>query len=171
MNSFLENSHNNESIDFKSANITNKISIELINNKKANINNINNFILLAMNSNKILNNLQDNYIYLLNNEKINGCSQKAKENKSGQLNNNKIDKIKNNKKASFDSSKENKNFKNLNFNKEIQTNTQQKALSNDKKNSNIVDSLSEIKKFKTELCHSWELTGTCKYGQNVNKNI
>ena len=97
--------------------------------------------------------------------------EKAKENKSGQLNNNKIDKIKNNKKASFDSSKENKNFKNLNFNKEIQTNTQQKALSNDKKNSNIVDSLSEIKKFKTELCHSWELTGTCKYGQNVNKNI
>ena len=35
----------------------------------------------------------------------------------------------------------------------------------------MFDSLSEIKKFKTELCHSWELTGACKYGQNVNKTI
>ena len=32
---------------------------------------------------------------------------------------------------------------------------------------NTVDSFSEVKKFKTELCHSWELTGTCKYGLNV----
>ena len=31
-----------------------------------------------------------------------------------------------------------------------------------------VDLLSEVKKFKTELCHSWELTGTCKYGINVS---
>ena len=30
-----------------------------------------------------------------------------------------------------------------------------------------LDSLSEVKKFKTELCHSWELTGSCKYGLNV----
>ena len=29
------------------------------------------------------------------------------------------------------------------------------------------DLLSEVKNFKTELCHSWELTGTCKYGLNV----
>ena len=28
-------------------------------------------------------------------------------------------------------------------------------------------SLSEVKNFKTELCHSWELTGSCKYGLNV----
>ena len=35
-----------------------------------------------------------------------------------------------------------------------------------KKNS--VDFSSEIIKFKTELCHSWELTGTCKYGVNVS---
>lgn len=35
-----------------------------------------------------------------------------------------------------------------------------------KKNS--VDYTSEIIKFKTELCHSWELTGTCKYGVNVS---
>lgn len=32
---------------------------------------------------------------------------------------------------------------------------------------NAINSLSEVKKFKTELCHSWELTGTCKYGLNV----
>ena len=32
---------------------------------------------------------------------------------------------------------------------------------------NSINSLSEVKKFKTELCHSWELTGTCKYGLNV----
>ena len=34
---------------------------------------------------------------------------------------------------------------------------------------NNLDYLSEFTKFKTELCHSWELTGTCKYGINVNK--
>jgi len=39
--------------------------------------------------------------------------------------------------------------------------------SKDKKNKNVIDSLSEVRKFKTELCHSWELTGTCKYGLNV----
>ena len=39
--------------------------------------------------------------------------------------------------------------------------------SKDKKNKNAIDSLSEVKKFKTELYHSWELTGTCKYGLNV----
>ena len=37
-----------------------------------------------------------------------------------------------------------------------------------KNNSNNLNSLSEIKKFKTELCHSWELSGTCKYGLNVS---
>ena len=34
-------------------------------------------------------------------------------------------------------------------------------------NSNNLKLSSEIKKFKTELCHSWELIGTCKYGLNV----
>ena len=38
-------------------------------------------------------------------------------------------------------------------------------------NKNNLDYLSELTKFKTELCHSWELTGTCKYGTNVNKYI
>ena len=34
-----------------------------------------------------------------------------------------------------------------------------------------LDSLSEVKNFKTELCHSWELTGSCKYGLNVRDYI
>ena len=38
---------------------------------------------------------------------------------------------------------------------------------NENKSKYAVDSFSEVKKFKTELCHSWELTGTCKYGLNV----
>ena len=37
----------------------------------------------------------------------------------------------------------------------------------EKKNKHSADSFSEVIKFKTELCHSWELTGTCKYGLNV----
>ena len=37
----------------------------------------------------------------------------------------------------------------------------------EKKSKYLVDTFSEVKKFKTELCHSWELTGTCKYGLNV----
>jgi len=37
----------------------------------------------------------------------------------------------------------------------------------EKKSIYAADSISEVKKFKTELCHSWELTGTCKYGLNV----
>ena len=37
-----------------------------------------------------------------------------------------------------------------------------------KKKKNSVDYTSEIIKFKTELCHSWELTGACKYGVNVS---
>lgn len=36
-----------------------------------------------------------------------------------------------------------------------------------KNNSNDLKLSSEFKKFKTELCHSWELTGTCKYDLNV----
>lgn len=62
------------------------------------------------------------------------------------------------------------NNKNINYNIK---NSQDKCKiadikkSNEIKNKNAVDSFSEIKKFKTELCHSWELTGTCKYGLNV----
>ena len=37
----------------------------------------------------------------------------------------------------------------------------------EKKSKFAADSCSEVKKFKTELCHSWELTGSCKYGLNV----
>ena len=39
------------------------------------------------------------------------------------------------------------------------------------KNTINSNSLSEVKKFKTELCHSWELTGTCKYCLNVIKYL
>jgi hypothetical protein len=38
-------------------------------------------------------------------------------------------------------------------------------------NKTNLDFISEFTKFKTELCHSWELTGTCKYGVNVIKYI
>ena len=45
-------------------------------------------------------------------------------------------------------------------------NSLEKEQNETKKNS--VDFSSEIIKFKTELCHSWELAGTCKYGVNVS---
>ena len=148
MNSFLENLNCNSSSNSHINNIDKKISIQFFNNI-ININNRNNYIYLELNSN-------------------NKLSQKEIENISSQLRQiNKIEKIK---KASFDPSKENKNIKNLYFKEDMQTNTQE-VFRNDKKNNNIADSLAEIKKFKTELCHSWELTGTCKYGQNVNQKF
>lgn len=59
------------------------------------------------------------------------------------------------------------------FNEEAKTNkilNGKKDIKNQllKNNTNNLIS-SEIKKFKTELCHSWELTGTCKYGINVSQ--
>ena len=76
-------------------------------------------------------------------------------------------------------------FQELNFQylKERQLINYINALSGDKKEKNsigpkgIMDknsgiySFSEVQKFKTELCHSWELTGTCKYGLNVRQNF
>ena len=56
------------------------------------------------------------------------------------------------------------------------TNNYSKIFVGDKEKENVKDerikkinleSLSEVKNYKTELCHSWELTGTCKYGLNV----
>ena len=38
---------------------------------------------------------------------------------------------------------------------------------NKKEKTKKIDSLLEIKNYKTELCHTWELTGFCKYGLNV----
>ena len=150
MNSFLENLNYNSSSNSHINNIDKKISIQFFNNI-ININNRNNYIYLELNSNNKLSQKEiDNISYQLR-----------------QVNINKIEKIK---KASFDPSKENKNIKNLYFKEDMQTNTQE-VFWNDKKNNNIADSLAEIKKFKTELCHSWELTGTCKYGQNVNQKF
>ena len=57
------------------------------------------------------------------------------------------------------------------MNNEIPINKNLKNSLNGKKNTNIVDSLSEVIKFKTELYHSWELSGNCKYGENVIKYI
>jgi len=52
----------------------------------------------------------------------------------------------------------------------IQTIPDQNLVSNEQNETkkNNVDYFSEIMKFKTELCHSWELTGSCKYGVNVS---
>jgi len=120
--------------------------------------NINNDFSLSKNIS--MNNEKSNYIYLTYNENLSQQIQNQytlKENDNFKI---KIDKIKNNKKTSFDSSKENKNNKNIKNQEELN-----KKEGN--KNRSIIDACSEIKKFKTELCHSWELTGTCKYGQNV----
>ena len=62
-------------------------------------------------------------------------------------------------------------------NKEQQDLMNKNEIQNSGKNEPILQAknnlvyLSEFTKFKTELCHSWELTGTCKYGINVNKYI
>ena len=102
------------------------------------------------NQNQIDINYQQKYNLFLNKEKINQLAQNL----------NDLDllyiKERQNKIIINDDTKyslnENKNMNN-------------QELNNDKK---IFDSLSEVKKFKTELCHSWELTGTCKYGLNVS---
>ena len=54
----------------------------------------------------------------------------------------------NNKKASFDCSKDN-NIKNINLLEESNKKNIPKALSNDQKNKNVLDSLSEVKKFNS----------------------
>jgi hypothetical protein len=125
-----------------------------------NENNINNYNDFSLNRNTSMHNESSNYIYLTYNENI---SQQNQNQRTQSKNDNikiKNDKIKINKKASFDSSKENKNNKNIKNQEEIN-----KKEAN--KNRIIIGPCSEVKNFKTELCHSWELTGTCKYGQNV----
>ena len=65
----------------------------------------------------------------------------------------------------------------LNNDKEHQELINQNDTKNSGKNEQLLqnktnlDFISEFTKFKTELCHSWELTGTCKYGVNVLKYI
>ena len=97
-----------------------------------------------------------NYNVLLNNEKINNLIQKFKELNIQYL------KERQNPIEIDDKKNINNSKQSLNYREIININAQ-----NDKKKNNI-DSLSEIKKFKTELCHSWELTGSCKYGLNVS---
>ena len=96
-----------------------------------------------------------NYNLLLKNEKINNLVQKFKELNILYLKERKNQIINDNKNINnFNQSLNIKSIINFNF-------------QNDKKKNNN-DSFSEIKKFKTELCHSWELTGSCKYGLNVS---
>ena len=111
--------------------------------------------------NVIKNNSQKNYIYLVTNENINKLSQEFNELNFQYVKERQIN-IMNNK------NNINANSKNS-VNEITKTN---KIESNEKNNKSTVFSLSEVRKFKTELCHSWELTGTCKYGLNViNKYI
>ena len=161
MNKLFENFQKNSSPNqINKANINQKkiyISNDSFIKKELKINNYNDF---SLNKNISMQNESSNYFYLTYNENMsqrtqNQCIQT--ENDNIKIKN---DKIKNNKKASFDSSKENKTNKSIKYQEEIN-----KKVGN--KNRTIIDSCSEVKKFKTELCHSWELTGTCKYGQNV----
>ena len=51
----------------------------------------------------------------------------------------------------------------------IQSQDQKSLLKEPKEaKKNNVEYFSEITKFKSELCHSWEVTGSCKYGANVS---
>ena len=153
----------------KNTYMSNNIYSNYFSNMKTNNNNRNNYIYFSNNSHQIINNAQQNYLYFVDTEEFDRLSKKIKDkqNQLNQINISKNEKIKNNKKASFDCSKDN-NIKNINLLEESNKKNIPKALSNDQKNKNVLDSLSEVKKFKTELCHSWELTGTCKYGENVN---
>ena len=174
MNPFFENLQNNSSLnplkEIQNLQLKNNIPYNYFNNIKTNNNNINNFIYFSPNK-SLENNKPQNFISLPNNDNIHQISEKISNthNQFNQISNNNIgiinEKInlqsfKNNKKYSFDSSKENKNMKNINI-------IENHNINDSIKNKNLLDSLSEVKKFKTELCHSWELTGTCKYGQNV----
>ena len=167
MNKLFENfQKNGSSNQLNKANINQPkiyISNDSFIKKELKINPLNNYNDFSLNKNSSMHNESSNYLYLTYNENMsqrtqNQCIQT--ENDNIKIKN---DKIKNNKKASFDSSKENKNNKN-NKNIKNQEEINKKA---GNKNRTIIDSCSEVKKFKTELCHSWELTGTCKYGQNV----
>jgi hypothetical protein len=182
MNNFLENFSNSNSPNYLKKNqntdIESKITLHFLNEMKNNnintindINKINNYIYFSNDLNKIINNNQQNYRYFVESKSINQLSQKRKEkniqNKNTKMNH--INKIK--KKASFDLSKENKIIKSQIIIEEKNKKNCTKSLSRKKINRNTIDSFSEVKNFKTELCHNWELTGICKYGQNVNNYI
>ena len=127
--------------------------------KKRDNPNIKDFDLYSkINNNQNFNeiNTRQNYNLLLNSEEINQLAQS--------INNLNLQYIKERQNIKNDKNYNNDYIKKcLNENK----NQNKQEINNEKKNKNV-DSLSEIKKFKTELCHSWELTGTCKYGLNVS---
>lgn len=131
------------------------IKIDNIQEQTGNLNSTDYYLNAKINNNHNLNDniARYNYNLLINNEKINNLIQAFKE-----LN---IQYLKERKNQIINDNKSIKNSKQILNIKDI-INVQ-----NDKKKSNI-DSFSEIKKFKTELCHSWELTGSCKYGLNVS---
>ncbi len=115
-----------------------------------------------MNSNQnIKKNISQLPYYLLDNDKINELYQAFKElnfqyfkeRQNAVLNNIQNEKISSSKTVLKNRQEDNKKEQ------------------SEKMNKFNADSLSEIKKFKTELCHSWELTGTCKYGLNVRFKI
>ena len=161
MNHLFENFPKNDSPNLlnKSKNYqsTNNISTDSF---IPNGNNNNNYYNLFLSQGISLYNEKSNYVYLTFKKNMPQLFQ----NQSSQLENlnikTKKDKINSNKKNSFDSSKENKNNKNIKKVDELN-------IKESDKNPKIIDTCSEVKKFKTELCHSWELIGTCKYGQNV----
>ena len=108
-----------------------------------------NYSLINSNNNMKLGikNFSEDYYNLIANENINRLSQVQKE-------------------LSFQYYKEHQTNSSI---KLSSSNASKNSFSNEKKlpKKDSVDGLSEVKKFKTELCHSWELTGTCKYGLNV----
>ena len=144
----------------------NSVKENIINSTKKNDNkNYNTNI--NIDSNISQKNEQKNFIYLIN-EKHNIhnilCPKvKFIDNKTNQIN-----QINNIKKETEEN--KNKKKKNVKIKKEqnlkdvLKIDSKEK---NEKINKNTIDSLSEVKKFKTELCHNWEVTGTCKYEQNV----
>ena len=123
------------------------------------------FSSLNLYENKENNDLKDFYINRRINNKHNKNSKISKDNNYNLLKDKKIKiqrfKLPPNIKINDKFNKEINIYKNKN---KIQLNKKE-FLKNDLNNHN---SFSEIKKFKTELCHSWELAGTCKYGLNVS---
>lgn len=152
-------------------NLKTNISSSFFNNMKTTGNNRNDYVYHSK-KNQNGNQTQHKYFFFVENESKNSISKKDNgiQNQHSQPNILVKEKNETNKKTSFDSTKKSTIKKNINISREQNNNTT-KNFPNDKIIKNIDNILSEVKKFKTELCHSWELTGACKYGRNVNINI
>ena len=135
----------NVPFEFINTEDSNKLTIYSIKNKSNG-----NYSLIKLNNNMKMSiqNLSDDFYNLISNENINRLTQAQRE-------------------LSFRYYKEHQ----INsYGKLSSLDPLKNSLSNEKNEpkKSSVDLLSEVKKFKTELCHSWELTGTCKYGINVS---